>query len=140
MLPIKYITSYPSNFFIDDLFDNFWDIKFVENSLIKIPTYDIIETDKEYIVELTLAGLNKEDISINTEKDVLTIKAERKEVKNLKYNRKESYFGKFERAFKLPEDIDKENIKASLENGILKVVITKLEENNKPSKKSIEIK
>ena len=52
------------------------------NSMIKTPVHDVIENDNEYQVHLLLAGVKKEDISVDIEKDVLTIKAERKEEKD----------------------------------------------------------
>lgn len=127
---------------LDELFNNLFEFQMVETptSDAKTPVHDVIENDKEFIVELLLAGVSKEDVSIDVEKDVLTIKAERKEVKDIKYNRKETYFGKYKRSFILPESVDKENIDASLVDGILKVVIPKLVDEKKLSKKKIEIK
>jgi len=118
----------------DDLFETA-----INPSSTKTPVHDVIENDKEFIVELLLAGVKKEDISIDIDMDVLMIKAERKEVKDLNYNRKETYFGKYERSFILPDDIDEENIQASLNDGILKLIIPKIENINKISKKMIEI-
>jgi len=80
------------------------------NSSVKTPIHDVIENDKEFQVEMLLAGVKKDDISIDVNDDVLKIKAERKETKDLKYNRKESYFGKYERSFILSENIKKDNI------------------------------
>jgi len=139
MLPIRFRTTSPSIFDLEDFFNDFLTIN-TDNSLSKVPIHDVIETDKEFIVETMLAGVKKEDINVDIENDVLTIKAERKEVKDLKYNRKESFFGKYERSFKLPEGIDRENIQASLEEGMLKLVVPKLGDSEKLSKKSIEIK
>lgn len=109
------------------------------NSKIKIPVHDVIENDNEYQIHLLLAGVKKEDINIDTEKDVLTIKAERKEDNDIKYNRKETFFGKYEKSFILPDDVDKENINASLIDGVLKIVVSKLIDKSKLSKKTIEI-
>jgi HSP20 family protein len=79
-------------------------------------------------------------MNINIDKDVMTIKAERKEIKDVKYNRKQTYFGKYERMFVLPDEIDKENISASLVDGILRVIVPKLVGDTKLTKKTIEIK
>ena len=125
------------------LFDRFFDDDFfklpVWNDLaIRNPLHDIIETDKEYVVELALAGVKKEDIKLNLENDVLSISAERKESEN-KYNRKQTFYGKYEKSFTLPESVDKENIQAAFEDGILKLSIPKVEEEQKLMKQ-IEIK
>ena len=124
------------------LFDRFFDDDFfklpVWNDLaIRNPLHDIIETDKEYVVELALAGVKKEDIKLNLEDNVLSISAERKESEN-KYNRKQTFYGKYEKSFTLPESVDKENIQAAFEDGILKLSIPKVEEEQKLMKQ-IEI-
>jgi HSP20 family protein len=124
---------------IVDILENFFDISTDSNPLVKTPVHDIIENDKEYIVEMLLAGVKKDDISINIEKDAMIIKAERKELKDLKYNRKQSYFGKYERLIYLADDANVENIQASMENGVLKIVIPKTTD-IKTVKKSIAIK
>jgi HSP20 family protein len=85
--------SAPEIRLFNSIFDDLFEFPMV-NSMVKTPVHDVIENDKEYQVELLLAGVKKEDISIDIEKDVLTIKAERKENKDLKYNRKETFFGK----------------------------------------------
>jgi HSP20 family protein len=121
------------------IFDELFEMP-VTNSMVKTPVHDVIENDNEYQIDLLLAGIKKEDISINVEKDILTINAERKENKDTKYNRKETFFGKYKRSFTLPEDVDKENISASLEDGILKITIPKFENKASVDKKIIEIK
>jgi HSP20 family protein len=105
----------------------------------KTPVHDVIENDKEYGIEMLLAGVKKDDISIEVVKDKLVVKAERKEVKDLKYNRKQTYYGKYERLFLLPDDADAENINASMEDGVLKITVPKTKD-VKSTKKAIEIK
>ena len=104
---------------------------------IKTPVHDVIENDNEYIIEILLAGIKKEDISIENEKDKLIIKAERKEkIGDIIFNRNQSYKGKYERIFTLPDNANVENINASLEDGILTIKIPKIEN----IKRKIEIK
>lgn len=121
------------------IFDELFEMP-ATNSMVKTPVHDVIENDNEYQIDLLLAGIKKEDISINVEKDILTINAERKENKDTKYNRKETFFGKYKRSFTLPENVDKENIGASLEDGILKITVPKFENKASVDKKIIEIK
>jgi HSP20 family protein len=126
------------------LFDRFFDDEFfkmpVWNDLaIRNPLHDIVENEKEYVVELSLAGVKKENIFLNLDNDVLSISAERKE-SDQKYNRKQTFYGKYEKSFTLPESVDKENIQASFEDGILKLSIPKLEKEEKKATKQIEIK
>lgn len=132
--------NYPTIKLFDEIFGDLFDNSVINSNGAKTPVHDVIETDKEYVVEMLLAGVKKEDISIDIEKDMLTIKAERKEVGDQKYNRKQTYFGMYERSFKLPDDVDREKIDASLSDGILKIVIPKMVIDTKLSKISIEIK
>jgi len=117
----------------DELFDETHDI-----TSRKCPAHDVIENDDEFIVEMELAGVKKEDISIDTEKGFLTIDAERKRDEKLKYNRKESYVGKYKRSFILPDDVDADGIKAELSDGILTICIPKSVDDTK-KKKQIKI-
>ncbi len=141
MIPIRYRSLNPLlDDLIHDLIHDFRNPGCCSTPGVKYPVHDIIENDKEFIIEALLAGVKKEDISIEVENDVMIIKAERKETKNLNYNRKETYYGKYERMFKLPDGIDRENIQSSMENGVLKIVVPKLAGDTKLSKKKIEIK
>lgn len=110
-----------------------------EENKFKTPVHDIIENDNEYLIEMLLAGVKKEDVSLEVEGDELTIKAERKENKDIKYNRKQSYFGKYKRMFVLPDEVNKENIDASLSDGVLSIKIPKAE-SKKLIKSTIEVK
>ncbi len=93
-----------------------------------------------YHLEIDLPGVKKEDIEISVNEGVLSVAGERKlEKKEEKdnYTRIESFFGRFERAFKLPNDADLDNIDAKFENGVLKVFIPR---KAKPEGKKIEVK
>ncbi|WP_456489413.1 Hsp20/alpha crystallin family protein [Caminibacter pacificus] len=96
--------------------------------------------EKGYYLEIDLPGVKKENIEISVNDGVLTISGERKLEKKEEgenYTRIESFFGRFERAFKLPTDADLDNIEAKYEDGVLKVFIPKKQ---KPEGKKIEIK
>ena len=96
--------------------------------------------DKGYYLEIDLPGVKKENIDISVNDGVLTISGERKlEKKEEKENyvKIESFFGRFERSFKLPPDADLDNIEAKYEDGVLKIFIPKKQ---KPAGKKIEIK
>ena len=120
---------------------------FIENrgSLIKTdftPSVNTREGEHAYHVEVDLPGVKKEDIDVDVKDNIVTISGERKtkkEVKEEDYYKVESAYGKFERSFSLPENVDIENIHAESEDGVLEVVIPKLQEVEKQSKK-IEIK
>ena len=105
------------------------------------PVVNTREGEFAYHVEADLPGVKKEDISVDTKDNVLTITGERKhkeEVNKDDYYKLESSYGKFQRSFTLPDGVDSENIKASCENGVLEVTIPKL--TIKENKKKIEVK
>jgi len=107
-----------------------------------VPSVNTREDEKSYVIELDLPGIKKEDIEITTEDNVLTISGERKrkeEVQEEDYYKMESVYGTFSRSFTLPEKVDVEKIKAEAKDGVLEVVIPKVEEKEKQPKK-IEIK
>lgn len=147
-----YVTKYSPSKELEEFrkgfkhFDSFLD-NFIENrgSLIKTdftPSVNTREGEHAYHVEVDLPGVKKEDIDVDVKENIVTISGERKtkkEVKEKDYYKVESAYGKFERSFTLPEDVDVENIHAESEDGVLEVVIPKLAKAEKQSKK-IEIK
>lgn len=74
------------------------------------PKADYYETENGFALEVELPGVKKEDLDVQVEKNIITVKATRV--------RKEEKFT-YERSFRLADDIDTDNIKVSLENGIL---------------------
>lgn len=106
------------------------------------PAVNTREGEFAYHVEVDLPGVKKEDIDINVQDNIVTLSGERrinKELKEDDYYKVESSYGKFERSFSLPENTDVENIRAETADGVLEVVIPKLEVVEKAPKK-IEIK
>ena len=106
------------------------------------PSVNTREGDYAYHVEVDLPGVKKEDINVDLKNDVLTISGERKtksEIKEKDYYKQECSYGKFQRSFTLPDNVDVENIEANSEDGVLEVVIPKLKKVEKESKK-IEVK
>ena len=107
-----------------------------------VPAVNTREADDAYYVEVDLPGVEKEDISIDVKDNVLTISGERKleeERKEDEFYRVESFYGKFERSFSLPEDVDADKIEAEAKDGVLTVKIPKAQSVDKAPKK-IEIK
>lgn len=100
---------------------------------------DISDNGKEYILEADLPGFNKEDINIDINNNILTIKAERhseyeeKDKKN-KYVRCERSYGSYSRQFDI-SNVDTEHIKAKYNNGVLKLTLPKHQETAEKSKK-----
>lgn len=92
------------------------------------PAVNTREGEYAYHVEVDLPGVKKEDIKVDIIGNTLTISGERKtksEVKEKDYYKCESSYGKFQRSFTLPDNIDKENLDASSEDGVLEITIPK---------------
>ena len=95
------------------------------------PTVDIYDNDEHIVIKAELPGIDKKDIVIDVKDGLLVLKGERSfdnEVKEEKYYCRERTFGKFERVFRLPADVDPEKISANYKDGILKIDIPKPEE------------
>lgn len=94
------------------------------------PATDIEETEKEYMVSIDVPGIRKEDISVELQGNVLHVSGERNfERKDDKSQNRyiERSYGRFERAFSLPENVDPEAVQAQFENGVLHLVLPKSE-------------
>lgn len=105
-----------------------------------VPAVDMYEEKDDIVVETQLAGVDPEKVDIIVENDVLTIKGENEktqEVEDKNYYRKEIYRGSFYRSIQLPMHVDGDKAAASVEKGVLKIVIPKAPE-AKP--KTIKIK
>ena len=106
------------------------------------PAVNTREGEDAYFIDVDLPGVNKEDVEISVDKNLLTIKGKREtkeEVKEEDYYRVESSYGSFSRSFTLPEKVDVENIEAKSEDGVLEIMIPKLKVIKENTKK-IEIK
>jgi HSP20 family protein len=95
------------------------------------PPVDIKETDKEYAFFFELPGLTREDIKCEMSGDVLTVWGRRVEPEEEKrfgnYIRRERFYGEFKRFFKLDYPVATTGIKAEFKNGLLSIIVPKLE-------------
>jgi HSP20 family protein len=95
------------------------------------PAADIYETENDLVAKVDLPGVQETDIDIRVENNTLAIRGERqfeKEVSEDSYLRVERAFGTFTRSFSLPNIVKVENIRASLQNGVLTLRMPKREE------------
>jgi len=95
------------------------------------PAVDIYETDTDITVNAELPGVERKDIGLNLEKNILTLKGERrfeKETKQENYHRIERAYGGFSRSFSIPAIVDEEKIRAEYKDGILKISLPKKEQ------------
>ena len=92
---------------------------------------DIYYKDNNLVIVSPIAGTSKENIEIIVQGDVLIIKGRRSAPENIEeqdYLRKECFWGPFSRTIILPKSVDKDNIRAFYENGILIIKIPKTTE------------
>lgn len=131
----------PSPFLVPSLFDVDFD-ELPARIGFNVPSANIRETEKEYMIELAAPGLNKKDFKVETDKGMLTISAEKEEEKKEgkgEYTRKEYSYQSFCRSFTLPENCKSEQINAHYEDGVLKITMPKKEITTVKSKKAITV-
>lgn len=142
MLPARknYSQEWLPNFF-NDFFDNDWLSARTNGTA---PAINVLEEEKLYKVEAAVPGMRKEDFNIRLTDDNLLVismeKKEDKEEKEKKYLRREFSYTKFEQSLILPEDVEKDRISASVNDGILTIELPKMTpEEKKQACKVIEI-
>lgn len=92
------------------------------------PAVDIYEDEQSITLKLDVAGIDEKDIDIKLENNTLSISGERKfegEEKQENYRRVERHYGRFGRAFKLPQTVDNESVTAKYDKGVLKIRLIK---------------
>ncbi len=121
-------------------FDNFFNDFFNESTSLSnfdfSPKVDITENEKGIYVKADIPGIDQKDIDVELKDNVLTISGEKKvenEQKNEKEHRIERSFGSFSRSFRVPENIDRDKIKAKYKNGVLNLELPKVRGKEKPS-------
>jgi HSP20 family protein len=104
-----------------------------------VPSMDVVETDKEIVITAEMPGLERKDVEISLEDDVLTIRGEKRVEseegdKNKtdkskdggrNYHLSERSYGVFYRVLQMPSGVDPSKIQATMSNGVLKVTIPK---------------
>ena len=124
MLPSDTLSSFPMYFFDD----NFPTMSFMRGNF----KVDLKETTDNYLVEADLPGVKKENINIEFDNGNLTISAKRDETledKKENYVRRERHYGEFRRNLYI-ENVDENRIDASFNDGVLKIVLPKLNKGN----------
>lgn len=111
--------------------ENFW-----------VPAVDVADEKAQITVKADIPGMSKDQIEVSVHNDVLTIKGEKKQEKEVKekdYIRTERSYGSFSRSFTLPAEVDAANVKASYKEGVLEIVLPK-KEGAKAKQVKVEIK
>ena len=104
------------------------------------PPVDIYEDENAFLIKVELPEINREDVKVNLNENVLSIAGERRvenEEKRENYHRVERSYGQFHRSFTLPQNVDAGAINAQFKDGVLRLTLPKKEE-AKP--RQIEVK
>ena len=152
MLPAR---RFNGQYGLTDFFNDFFDNKSMERVGMTAPAINVKENDKEYKIEVAAPGMCKDDFKIHINRDGnLVIEMEKTDCgckckekendsdkKECRYLRKEFSYSKFSQTLLLPDNADKEKIEAQVNNGVLKVIIPKVEKDvAKDEKREIEVK
>lgn len=145
---------------IPSIFNDFFDSNWMVKANATAPAINVMETEKEYKVEVAAPGMSKDDFDIQVNKDNdLVIRMEKKccrtkcdgagadeapkpeEKKEARYLRREFSYSKFQQTLILPDDVNKEEICAKVDNGVLTIRLPKTRPDAKPETvRSIEVK
>ena len=130
---------------LPSVFNDLFDTDFMPKANCTAPAINVKENDKAYIVELAAPGMKKDDFNVHiNDEGNLIIKMELKEDKkeedkNTRNLRREFSYSKFEQTLILPDDVQKDQISAKVENGVLTVQLPKVVEEKVKVSRQIEI-
>ena len=145
MLPMK---RYHQNW-LPAMFDDFFDNEWMKKTNATAPALNVIETDTAFKVEVGAPGMNKEDFNVHVDENGNLVIAMEKKVENKeedkekkgRYLRREFSYTKFQQTLILPEDVEKDTINASMNDGVLSIELPRItHEPQKKIAKVIEIK
>lgn len=135
MIPVR---KYNNQNWLPSIFNDFFDNNWMVKTNATAPAINVIESEKEYKVEVAAPGMTKDDFNIHLGEDnELVITMEKKnenqeeDKENKKYLRREFSYTKFQQALILPDDVEKENISASVSEGVLTITLPKLQPEEK---------
>lgn len=129
------------NHLFDDVFADFkpfekkWDFN---------PKTDVIESAEDFRIALEIPGMTLEEVEVTVEDGILQISGEKNQIRSeadqAKIHRIERSYGKFQRNFQIPDNVDLENIQATMKDGVLMLTLPKLKEAEIDPKRRIEIR
>ena len=127
MTPMR---KYNNQNWLPSIFNDFFDNDWMVRTNATAPAINVIENENDYKVEVAAPGMTKEDFNVHLGEDnelVITMekKNETKDEGNKKYLRREFSYSKFEQAFVLPDDVEKDTISANVTDGVLTIELPK---------------
>ncbi len=133
MMPTR---KYYNQNWLPSIFNDFFDNNWMEKANATAPAINVVESDKDYKVELAVPGMTKEDFNIHLgDENELVISMEKKveneDKENKKYLRREFSYTKFQQSLYLPDNVDKEKITANVANGVLTIELPKYSQEEK---------
>jgi len=128
-------------FYMGSIFDDdFFPV--MSNTTSSMPAVNIKEDEKEFKLDLAVPGIDKKELKIDINEDVLTISSETKnesEENKDGYKRKEFSYSSFCRSFQIPENVSKDKIEANYKDGVLSVTLPKIEEEKHKISRQVKI-
>jgi HSP20 family protein len=128
-------------FYLSNIFDDdFFPVRPSNSG--SMPAVNIREDEKKFLLDLAVPGIERKDLKIDINEDILTIASETRnesEENNDGYKRKEFSYSSFCRSFQIPENVNKEKIDASYKDGVLSVTLPKVEEEKSKISRQIKI-
>lgn len=133
MMPTR---KYYNQNWLPSIFNDFFDNNWMEKANATAPAINVVESDKDYKVEVAVPGMTKEDFNIhlgNENELVISMekKVENEDKENKKYLRREFSYTKFQQSLYLPDNVDKEKITANVANGVLTIELPKYSQEEK---------
>ena len=133
MMPTR---KYYNQNWLPSIFNDFFDNNWMEKANATAPAINVVESDKDYKVEVAVPGMTKEDFNIHLgDENELVISMEKKveneDKENKKYLRREFSYTKFQQSLYLPDNVDKEKITANVANGVLTIELPKYSQKKK---------
>ena len=128
--------KYYNQHWLPSIFIDFFDNNWMEKANATAPAINVVESDKDYKVEVAVPGMTKEDFNIHLgDENELVISMEKKveneDKENKKYLRREFSYTKFQQSLYLPDNVDKEKITANVANGVLTIELPKYSQEEK---------
>jgi HSP20 family protein len=128
-------------FYMGSIFDDdFFPV--MPNKTSSMPAVNIREDDKRFMLDLAVPGIDRKELKIDINEDVLTISSETQhesEENKDGYKRKEFSYSSFCRSFQIPENVNREKIEANYKDGILSVALPKFEEEKSKISRQVKI-